>query len=299
MRILLLGARGQLGRALFSALSCDYPHWQVVALSKEECNIVDVLSLTDALNCYQPDIIINGAAYTAVDRAQIDSKRAERINHEAVVNLAREARERGVLLVHFSTDYVFDGTGLVPWTEADKPNPINVYGVSKYSGELAIQTLCPSHLIFRTSWLYGGEGAHFARTILDHARMGEYLQVVDDQWGAPTLVHWLANMVLSALAQAVENPSKLGLYHLSCQGVVSWHGFASALVQKAYLLGLLAFPVTVEPISSARRLQAAQRPQNSRLDCRLFSSVFGIKLSSWQEQMMIWLTSQCGNLEKK
>lgn len=288
-----------MGRALFSALSRDYPHWQVVALNKEECNIVDALSLTDALNCYQPDVIINGAAYTAVDRAQIDSERADRINHEAVVNLAREARERGALLVHFSTDYVFDGTGLRPWTEVDKPNPINVYGVSKYSGELALQTLCPNHLIFRISWLYGGEGPHFARTILDHARAGEYLQVVDDQWGAPTLVHWLANMVLTALAQAVEDPGKLGLYHLSCQGEVSWHGFASALVQKAYLLGLLAFPVTVEPISSAQWLQAARRPQNSRLDCRLFSTVFGIKLPSWQEQMMVWLTNQGGSLEKK
>lgn len=299
MRILLLGARGQLGRALFSSLCRDYPLWQVVALGKEECDIADPFSLTDALNRYQPNVIINAAAYTAVDHAQEESELAESINHGAVMNLAREARARDALLVHFSTDYVFDGTGVRPWTELDKPNPINVYGVSKYAGELAIQELCPNHLIFRTSWLYGGEGPHFARTILAGAREGKYLQVVDDQWGAPTLVYWLAKMVLIALAQVVKEPNKRGLYHLNCQGEVSWHGFASAVVLEALRLGLLASSVTVDPIPSTQWPQAARRPHNSRLDCRLFSTIFGIKLSSWQEQMAIWLASQCTSLEGK
>lgn len=299
MRILLLGARGQLGRALFSSLCRDHSHWEVVALGKESCDITVPFSLADVLNRYRPNVIINAAAYTAVDRAQAEPELAESINHGAIVNLAQEARARGALLVHFSTDYVFDGTGVKPWAEVDKPNPINIYGVSKYAGELAIRELCPNHLIFRTSWLYGGEGPHFARTILERAREGKYLRVVDDQWGAPTLVHWLANMVLIALGQAVQYPGKRGLYHLSCQGETSWYGFASAVVQEACLLGLLASPVTVDPIPSTQWPQAARRPHNSRLDCRLFSTVFGIQLSSWQEQMALWLASQCTSLEGK
>ncbi|MNG84655.1 dTDP-4-dehydrorhamnose reductase [compost metagenome] len=289
MRILLLGARGQLGRALFSALRQDWPHWHLVALGRGECDITDPRSLADALNRHRPDVIINGAAYTAVDRAQTEFELAERINHGAVVTLAREARAREALLVHFSTDYVFDGSGTTPWTEEDKPAPLNVYGASKYAGEQIIQALCPDHLIFRTSWLYGGEGGHFARTILDRAREGRPLKVVDDQWGAPTQVYWLARTVLFALAQVQTDLDKRGLYHLSCQGETSWHGFASALVREACRLGLLMKPVAVTAIPSASWPQAAPRPLNSRLDCRLFSTTFDIVLPSWQAQMTDWL----------
>ncbi|MFQ2646447.1 dTDP-4-dehydrorhamnose reductase [Aeromonas caviae] len=292
MRILLLGARGQLGRALFSALCRDYPHWQVTALGRDACDITDPGALISALNRHQPDVILNGAAYTAVDLAQSQPELAERINHQAVALLAREAGARGALLVHFSTDYVFDGTGIRPWAETDKPNPINVYGASKYAGEQAIQVLCPDHLILRTSWLYGGEGPHFARSILGRAREGGGLQVVDDQWGAPTQVHWLARVAVFALSQVLNDPGKGGLYHLTCEGETSWYGFASALVREACRLGLLMHSVPVDPIPSASWPQAARRPLNSRLDCRLFSTVFGIKLPSWQEQMASWLASQ-------
>jgi len=296
MRILLLGARGQLGRALFSALNHDFPHWQVVALGRDECDIADPRSLVDVLNLHRPDVIINGAAYTAVDRAQAEPELAECINHGAVLTLAQEARARGVLLVHFSTDYVFDGTGIRPWAETDKPNPLNVYGASKYAGEQAIQALCPDYLILRTSWLYGGEGPHFARSILGRAREGGPLQVVDDQWGAPTQVHWLARVAVFALSQVLNDPGKGGLYHLTCEGETSWHGFASALVREACRLGLLTNSVPVNPIPSANWPQAVRRPLNSRLDCRLFSTVFGIRLPSWQEQMAIWLASQDADL---
>ncbi|MNZ07322.1 dTDP-4-dehydrorhamnose reductase [compost metagenome] len=289
MKILLLGARGQLGRALFSTLCLDYPHWQVAALGRDECDITEPTSLTGALNRYQPDVIINGAAYTAVDEAQAKPQLADRINCEAVATLAREARARGSLLVHFSTDYVFDGSGTAAWMETDKPGPLNVYGASKYAGEQVIQALCPDHLIVRTSWLYGGEGRHFASTILGRAKEGLPIQVVDDQWGAPTRVHWLARMVLLSLDRVLIEPDKRGLYHLSCQGETNWYGFASALVREAYGLGLLAKPVPVNPISSERWLQATPRPQNSRLDCRLFSATFGIVLPSWQAQMRDWL----------
>jgi dTDP-4-dehydrorhamnose reductase len=292
MRILLLGARGQLGRALSSVLCIQQPHWQILALGRDECDIADPLSLISTLDRHYPDVIINGAAYTAVDLAQSEPELAERTNHAAVATLAREANARGALLVHFSTDYVFDGSGSKPWTEMDKPCPLNVYGASKYAGEQAIKALCPNHLLLRTSWLYGGEGRHFARIILRRAREGGSLQVVDDQWGAPTQVHWLASAVVLALVQVLKEPDKRGLYHLSCQGETSWYGFASALVREAYRLGLMTRPVTVNPVPSSQWSQPAHRPMNSRLDCRLFSTIFDIKLPSWQEQMIIWLASQ-------
>lgn len=293
MRILLLGARGQLGRALFSALCRDYPHWQVTALARAECDITDPCALVDALDRHLPDVILNGAAYTAVDLAQSRPLLAECINHAAVETLAREARARGALLVHFSTDYVFDGSGSAPWREVDVPAPLNVYGASKLAGEQAIQALCPDHLIIRTSWLYGGEGPHFARTILRRAKEGQPLEVVADQWGAPTQVHWLATSVLLALAQVVKAPDKGGLYHLCPAGETSWHGFASALVAEGCRLGLLARPVPIKPIPSANRPQAARRPLNSRLDCRRFSTVFGIQTPAWEGLMSRWLASQC------
>lgn len=289
MRILLLGARGQLGRALFAALCRDYPDWQVVALGKVECDITDPDTLIGALDRHQPDVILNGAAFTAVDLAESQSERAYRINHQAVALLAREANTRGILLVHFSTDYVFDGSGYDPWREVDVPFPLNVYGASKLAGEQAIQALCPGHLIVRTSWLYGGEGTHFARTILRRSKEGKPLEVVGDQWGTPTQVDWLATSVLLALTQVVKAPDMGGLYHLCPADETSWHGFASALVKESCRLGLLARPVPIKPIPSESWPQAARRPLNSRLDCRRFSAVFGVRLPPWQQQMRHWL----------
>lgn len=289
MKILLLGARGQLGRALSSRLSLEFPYWRVYAQGRTECDITDPEELLGCLYAYRPDVIINCAAYTAVDAAEAETELAEAVNHRALYNLAQEAEHLGSLLVHFSTDYVFDGVGIRPWLETDQPKPLNVYGASKYAGELVIKRLCPRHLIIRTGWLYGGEGKNFAHTILGRARQGLPLAVVDDQWGAPTQVDWLARTSLRALSQVMNSPGKAGLYHLTCHGESSWHGFASALVNEAYRLGVLTTSVTVRAIGSDEWPQLACRPLNSRLDCHLFSSVFGIDLSSWQEQMNNWL----------
>lgn len=265
----------------------------MTALDRDACDITDPGALISALNRHQPDVILNGAAYTAVDLAQSQPEQAERINHQAVALLAREAGARGALLVHFSTDYVFDGSGSAPWREVDVPAPLNVYGASKLAGEQAIQGLCPHHLIVRTSWVYGGEEAHFARAILRRANEGKPLEVVADQWGAPTQVDWLATSVLLALTQVVKAPDKGGLYHLCPAGETSWHGFASALVEEGCRLGLLAQPVPIKPIPSANWPQAARRPFNSRLDCRRFATVFGIQIPAWEELMSRWLASQC------
>ncbi|MFM5619845.1 dTDP-4-dehydrorhamnose reductase [Aeromonas veronii] len=290
MRILLLGARGQLGRALFSALSREFPHWQVNALGREECDITIPAVLCSWIDACRPDVIINCAAYTAVDEAESEQELADMANHQALLCMAREARNAGALLVHFSTDYVFDGTGTRPWLETDQPRPLNVYGMSKYAGELAIQRLCSHHLIIRTGWLYGGEGRHFARTILARATQGQALAVVDDQWGAPTRVDWLARASVLALSQVLHSPNKAGLYHLLCRGETSWHGFASDLVSEAYRLGKLKDQVSIRAICSDEWPQQALRPLNSRLDSHRFSSVFGLELPSWQEHMNAWLT---------
>ncbi|WP_323994353.1 dTDP-4-dehydrorhamnose reductase [Aeromonas hydrophila] len=290
MRILLLGARGQLGRALFSALRRTFPHWQVNAPGREECDITIPDVLCSWIGACRPDVIINCAAYTAVDEAESELKLADMANHQALLCMAREARNAGALLVHFSTDYVFDGTGTRPWLETDQPRPLNVYGMSKYAGELAIQRLCSHHLIIRTGWLYGGEGGHFARTILARAMQGQALAVVDDQWGAPTRVDWLASASVLALSQVLNSPNKAGLYHLVCRGETSWHGFASALVSEAYRLGKLKDQVSIRAIYSDEWPQQALRPLNSRLDSHRFSRVFGLELPSWQEHMNTWLT---------
>ncbi|EPU3916199.1 dTDP-4-dehydrorhamnose reductase [Aeromonas hydrophila] len=290
MKILLLGARGQLGRALFSALHQMFPNWQVNALGREECDITIPDVLCGWIDARSPDVIINCAAYTAVDEAEKEQELADMANHQALLCMAREASNAGALLVHFSTDYVFDGTGTRPWLETDQPRPLNVYGMSKYAGELAIQRLCPHHLIIRTGWLYGGEGRHFARTILARAKQGQALAVVDDQWGAPTRVDWLARASVLALSQVLNSPNKAGLYHLVCRGETSWHGFASALVSEAYRLGKLKDQVSIGAICSDEWPQQALRPLNSRLDSHRFSRVFGLELPSWQEHMNTWLT---------
>lgn len=291
MKILLLGARGQLGRALFSALRQMFPHWQVDAPGREECDITIPDVLCGWIDACRPDVIINCAAYTAVDEAESEQELADMANHQALLCMAREASNAGALLVHFSTDYVFDGTGTRPWRETDQPRPLNVYGMSKYAGELAIQRLCQHHLIIRTGWLYGGEGRHFARTILARARQGQALAVVDDQWGAPTQVDWLARASVLALSQVLNSPNKAGLYHLVCRGETSWHGFASALVNEAFRLGMLKEQINVRAIHSDEWPQQARRPLNSRLDCHHFSDLFGTEQPHWQEQMKDWLLS--------
>ncbi|WP_421241863.1 dTDP-4-dehydrorhamnose reductase [Aeromonas enteropelogenes] len=283
MRILLLGARGQLGRALFSALCRDYSHWQVTPLGRAECDITDPGALIGALERHQPDVILNGAAYTAVDLAQSQPALAERINHEAVSLLAREASARGALLVHFSTDYVFDGSGSDPWRESDQPAPLNAYGQSKWAGEQAIIASGCRYLIIRTSWLHSPWRTNFLKTMLQLAHSRDELQVVCDQVGAPTSAMMLAEVTLQAIDRVLTEPQLEGLYHVAASGAVSWFDYARCIFSEAYASGLIDKVPRLKPITSRDYAGVVNRPLNSRLDTQLFQQHFGVRLPDWRE----------------
>jgi dTDP-4-dehydrorhamnose reductase len=235
-----------------------------------------------------PDVILNAAAYTAVDRAESEPEAAMAVNALASGILVEEALRAGALLVHYSTDYVFDGSKASPWVETDKPNPLNVYGASKLAGEEAIQQVGGKYLIFRTSWVYGPHGQNFLLTMLRLGRERESLQIVDDQFGAPTSSIELADatraIVSGVLAGQFGAPSSwVGLYHMTCAGSVSWCGFARAIFARAdTLLHGKVSAVAVRPIASAEYVTPAKRPRNSLLSNEKLHTRFGAQLAPWE-----------------
>lgn len=294
MRILLLGPHGQLGQALRPALA---PFGEVVALGREADPATPELSgdlenpaaLELTLQCVQPDLIVNAAAWTAVDHAEHDATRAHAVNAGAPALLAAEAARRGTLLVHYSTDYVFDGRAPRPHVENDPTGPLNVYGASKLAGEEAIRASGCRHFIFRTSWVYSGSGRNFLTRILELAHEREQLEVVDDQIGAPTSARRIAEVTARVLTHALlanANPARSGLYHLAASGEISWHGYAQAIVRLAHTLGLeLRLSAdTIHPVSSAHR-PGARRPASSRLDTSRLQRDFGIWLPHWHDDL--------------
>ncbi|MCE5393343.1 MAG: dTDP-4-dehydrorhamnose reductase [Acidithiobacillus sp.] len=286
-RILLLGANGQLGWELRRSL---LPLGEVLPLTRGEADLADGEGLLRLLDLQQPTVIVNAAAYTAVDRAESEPEQALRINGEAPGLLARWAAVRGVWLVHYSTDYVFDGRKDGAYVESDPVHPMSVYGRSKRAGEEAILAAAAPAVILRTSWVYAARGQNFARTILRLAAERESLQVVADQWGAPTSAELLADataLILWQLLQQPRNQERAGIYHLSAQGETSWHGYAQYLLAAARDLGwsLRCAPEAVEAIPSTAYPVPAPRPANSRLDCRKVQERFGLYLPPWQLQV--------------
>lgn len=284
MRILLTGKSGQLGWELERALS---PLGELVALDRSGLDLADPERIRSALRELQPGLIVNAAAYTAVDRAETEPEAAFAINERAPGILAEEARRLGALLIHYSTDYVFDGTKTGPYSEEDTPGPLNVYGASKLEGERAIAASGARHWIFRTNWVYAPRGKNFFLTVLRLAREGMPLRVVADQFGAPTSAAMLARATALALstqaqarstrAQARSNPAPpSGLYHMSAAGRTSWHGFACAILRE---FGL-ADPVTA--IAAAEYPTPAKRPANSLLDTGRLAASFGIRMPGWE-----------------
>ena len=273
MRILLTGKGGQLGAELARALA---PLGEVVALGRAELDLRDPGSVRGTVRGAKPALIVNAAAYTAVDRAESERDAAFAVNAAAVGVLAAEAKTLGALLVHFSTDYVFDGEKPAPYTEDDPPRPLGVYGASKLAGERAIAESGCRHLVFRTSWVYSPRGRNFLRAILAAAREGRELRVVDDQRGAPTPAHAIAEAVARALADA-RLADKSGLYHLSMAGATTWHGFAAAILEAAGLKAPIA------AIRSEDYPAQARRPKNSLLDNAKLRRAFGIALPDWRE----------------
>jgi dTDP-4-dehydrorhamnose reductase len=283
MKILLTGANGQVGHELERSLQ---GLGEVVAPRRAELDLSNLDQVRDVVRAVRPGLIVNPAAYTAVDLAEREAGLAFRINAEAPAVLAQEARAVGAAMVQFSTDYVFDGSKPGAYVETDTPNPLNVYGRSKLAGEQAVAAAGIDHLILRTSWVYGMRGKNFLLTMLRLGREREELRVVCDQHGAPTWSRTLADSTALILAQArAEGPAwwqrNGGVYHLSSAGDTSWCGFTEAIVEVAQL------PCRVHPISSADYPVAARRPPNSRLDCAKISRL--CNLPHWRHALELCL----------
>jgi len=282
-RILIVGNAGQLGRELERIFTGVGP---IVAVDRESVDLADADQTRALVRRAEPDLILNAAAYTAVDRAESEPELAHAINAQAPGVLAEEARQRNALIVHYSTDYVFDGSKLGPWVETDTPNPLNVYGASKLAGEQAVEKVGGKFLIFRTSWVYGPHGNNFLLTMLRLGRERDRLSIVDDQVGAPTTSIELARathaLVTGILAGSFGAPSDwCGLYHMTSAGSVSWFGFAQAIFARAAeLLGVNAPQLT--PISTSAYPTPAARPRNSVLSNAKLAERFDMQLSPWQ-----------------
>lgn len=287
MRILLTGVNGQVGWELQRTLA---PLGEVIAADRGLLDLADTASIRRTVAAIAPDLIVNPAAYTAVDKAESEPGLAYAVNADAPGELAQAAAARGIPLVHFSTDYVFDGRQPVAYTEADAPNPLGVYGASKLAGEQAVQRSGTAHLILRTSWVYGLRGRNFLLTMQRLARERDSLAVVDDQFGAPTWSRLVAEASALTIARWLDRPDRAaasGIYHLSCGGRTSWHGFAAAiLAQPAATDGKLA---RLTAIPGCDYPTPAARPLNSQLDCGKLAAVFGVRLPAWESALALCL----------
>ena len=286
MKILLLGKNGQLGWELQRSLA---PLGELVALDRQGApglcgDLGEPDGLAATVRALRPDVILNAAAYTAVDRAESEPDLARRINAHAPAVLAREAAACGALLLHYSTDYVFHGHGQRPWAEDDPTGPLNVYGQTKLAGEQAIVQAGCRHLILRTSWVYAARGGNFARTMLRLARQQPRLTVIDDQWGAPTGAELIADVSAHAIVQLRARPDKAGIYHLAAAGETNWFSYAKHVIAYAqYAQPAIEYVVKdILPISSSAYPVAATRPHNSRLDTRKLRTAFDLHLPPWQ-----------------
>ena len=278
MKLLLIGRNGQVGRALESCLA---PLGEIIALDRHGLDLAKTDQIVSVVRDIKPTVIINAAAYTAVDQAETEPIVAHANNAQGPAILAEEGKKLGALLVHYSTDYVFDGTKATPYVEDDTPNPLSVYGQSKLAGELAIQAASGRHIILRTSWVYGARGRNFLLTILRLARQKEELRVVDDQIGAPTSSSLIARATANILS---ASPDLHGVYHLCASGQTSWAGFARMIIAQAGL------QTRVVPIPSSEYPVAARRPLNSRLDCTKLVSEMGNSLPDWSDEAALVLT---------
>lgn len=289
IKILLTGANGQVGWELQRSLSSL---GEVVALDSQALNLADADGLRVTVRGIAPQLIVNAAAYTAVDKAESDIEKVRAVNATAPGILAEEAARLNALLVQYSTDYVFDGSGVVPWQEDDACGPLNVYGETKLAGERLIQVSGCRHLIFRTSWVYGARGSNFLLTMRRLMRERPELKIVADQIGAPTWCRDLAEAtahIISRLAGDKQTSAPWGVYHMSNAGETSWHGFAQAI----QMLDADATSASTRliPIPGSEYPTPAKRPQNSRLNNAKLERVFGLKLQHWQSALALCMQS--------
>jgi dTDP-4-dehydrorhamnose reductase len=285
MKILLLGKNGQVGWELQRSLA---PVGELLALDRHSTDFCGDLSqperLAQTVRDWRPDVIVNAAAHTAVDQAESEPDLALCLNATAPAALAQAAADTGAWLVHYSTDYVFNGQGEQAWQESDATGPLSVYGQTKLEGEHHITASGCKHLIFRTGWVYAARGGNFAKTMLRLAAERERLTVIDDQHGAPTGADLIADVTAHAIRQALQKPALSGLYHLVASGETSWHGYASHVITQARCVRPdLALRVNeIAPVPTASFPTPAQRPRNSRLHTGKLQQAFGLVLPPWQ-----------------
>ncbi|MHB1051849.1 MAG: dTDP-4-dehydrorhamnose reductase [Thiobacillus sp.] len=293
MKILLFGKNGQVGWELQRSLA---PLGELVALASDSqtlCgDLTNLAGIARTVRAVAPDIIVNAAAHTAVDRAESEPELARTLNALAPGVLAQEAQRSGAWLIHYSTDYVFDGSGDTPWRETDPTGPLNVYGQTKLEGEAAIRASGCQHLIFRTSWVYAARGGNFAKTMLRLARERDSLAVINDQIGAPTGADLLADVTAHALRTAMQRPELGGLYHLAAGGQTSWYDYARFVIEFARQAGskIKVAPEAIQPVPTSAFPTAARRPLNSRLDTQKLQTSFGLRLRPWQDGISRMLT---------
>jgi dTDP-4-dehydrorhamnose reductase len=294
-KILIFGRVGQVGWELRHKLACL---GEIVSVEYPEVDFTKPDSLRAVVQAERPGVIVNAAAYTAVDKAETERELAMAINGTAPGVLAEEARKLGSLLVHYSTDYVFNGSGTRPWIETDTPAPLNVYGATKLAGDEAIQASGCEHLIFRTSWVYGARGNNFLLTMLKLAKERSELSIVDDQVGAPTSSECIAQATADVLAQVLTPTGngingRSGVYHLSNSGETSWFGFARSLLTKANATMGVRLPV-LNPIATSDFPRPAPRPGNSRLCGQKLEDVFRERLPHWETGLELVLETLTG-----
>jgi dTDP-4-dehydrorhamnose reductase len=284
--ILVTGAKGQVGFELCKLLS---RHAKVVGVDLEDCNLTDTSAIERLMQRINPTVVINPAAYTAVDKAEQDVGIAEALNVVAPAVFAREAKKREALFVHYSTDYVFDGTKSSPWEESDATNPVSVYGRTKRDGENAVLAENGASLIFRLEWVYGVRGVNFLLRILQLAQEREELKIVNDQFGAPTWSRAIAQGTVDVVLQSFLNPYEFGLqhagiYHMASQGRTSWFDFAKKFLELDPQRSSQTLK-SLQPIPSSAYPTPAKRPANSVLNCEKLQKAFGVSLSHWEQQL--------------
>ena len=285
MKILLFGKNGQVGWELQRSLA---PLGELTALDFDNptlcADLTNLEGIRQTIQAIAPDVIVNAAAHTAVDKAEGEPALANTINALAPEVMAQEAKRLNAWLVHYSTDYVFDGSGNQAWIEADATGPLSTYGQSKLDGEKAISSTGCQHLIFRTSWVYGARGGNFAKTMLKLAKERDALKVINDQIGAPTGADLLADVTAHAIRYAVQNGDVSGLYHLVAAGETSWHAYAQFVIEYARQTGVeIKVPANaIEAVPTSVFPTPAKRPLNSRLNTQKLQSTFGLQIPHWQ-----------------
>jgi dTDP-4-dehydrorhamnose reductase len=280
MHVLITGADGQVGRAICHEASNSV---ESTGLSRAQLDITDSQQVTALLRELRPDLVINAAAYTAVDRAESETELAMRVNRDGVANLGLACATAGIAIIHFSTDYVFGGNAPRPYREQDQTGPVNAYGRSKLAGEMALRATTAQHVILRTSWVYSAMPGNFVTTMVDLMQQRDALSIVDDQIGNPTCARALARACLALGKAMINDETVCGTYHVTGTGAVSWFGFAEEIL--AQLQRYRPVHCELDAVSTAQYPTIAQRPANSRLDCSALQRDHGLRLPAWHESL--------------